>query len=170
MTISKYGRNPNEWHRANAANRPHHIGRDVYHIESIISYRYHKTDTSIVSKWQINDTFNDDINKDWASFTQKWIIYFLLNACFVFILILFWKLWSLNTVCWVYKKAKRKKVKFLMVWYPIVSYRYHFVSIGIVSYRKNKRYTSLHIGGIPISKTAFQIKSRILTWVLKEYK
>ncbi len=31
-----------------------------------------------------------------------------------------------------------------MVWYHIVSYRYHFVSIGIVLYRKkNKRYTSL---------------------------
>ncbi len=48
--------------------------RDVYHIESIISYSYHKTDTGIVSKWQINDTFNDtfydDINKDRVSLTQ----------------------------------------------------------------------------------------------------
>ncbi len=49
--------------------------RDVYHIESIVSYRYHKTDTGIVSKWQIAETFNnnlyDDINKDRASLTQK---------------------------------------------------------------------------------------------------
>ncbi len=36
----------------------------------------------------------------------------------------------------IYQKAKRKKVIFLMVWYCIVSYRYHFVSTGIVSYRK----------------------------------
>ncbi len=56
------------------------ILRDVYHIESIISYRYHKTDTGIVSKWQINnifnDTFYDDINKDRASLTQKLMIFF----------------------------------------------------------------------------------------------
>ncbi len=45
--------------------------RDVYHIESILSYRYHKTDTVIISIWQkkdtFNDTFYDDINKDRAS-------------------------------------------------------------------------------------------------------
>ncbi len=35
--------------------------RDVYHIKSIGSYRYHKTDTDIVSKWLINDTFNDTL-------------------------------------------------------------------------------------------------------------
>ncbi len=34
-------------------------GRDVYHVESIRSYRYHKTDTGTISKWQINYTFND---------------------------------------------------------------------------------------------------------------
>ncbi len=34
------------------------LTRDVYHIESIISYQYHKINTSIVSKWQINDSFN----------------------------------------------------------------------------------------------------------------
>ncbi len=48
--------------------------RDVYSIESIVSYWYHKTDTSIILKWQINDTFNDtfydDINKVRASLTQ----------------------------------------------------------------------------------------------------
>ncbi len=66
------------------------LTRDVYYIESIVSYHYHKTDTGIVSKWQINDTFNDtfydDINKDRASLTQKMIdfLIFLLNACFVF--------------------------------------------------------------------------------------
>ncbi len=42
-----------------------------------VSYRYHKTDTDIVSKWQksdtSDDTFYDDINKDYtASLTQKW--------------------------------------------------------------------------------------------------
>ncbi len=31
--------------------------RDVYRIENIVSYLYHKTDTGIISKWQINDTF-----------------------------------------------------------------------------------------------------------------
>ncbi len=54
--------------------------RDVYRIESIVSYRYHKTDTGIVSKWQINDTFNDtfydDINKDRVILTQKLMIFF----------------------------------------------------------------------------------------------
>ncbi len=30
--------------------------RDMYHIESIRSYRYHKTDTDIVSKCPINNT------------------------------------------------------------------------------------------------------------------
>ncbi len=70
--------------------------RDVYHIESIISYWYHKTDTGIVSKWQINDTFNDtfydDINNDRASLRQKWMISFLLNACFVFHFYIIWNI------------------------------------------------------------------------------
>ncbi len=104
--------------------------RNVYHIESIVSYRYQKTDTGIVSKWQINDTFNDtfydDINKDRASLTQKW------------------KLWSLNTII-LYaeytKRPKGKKGNFLMVWYRIVFYWYRFVSIGIVSYRKKIKGT-----------------------------
>ncbi len=54
--------------------------RDVYHIESIVFNQYNKTDTGIISKWQINDTvkdtFYDDINKDRASLTQKWMIFF----------------------------------------------------------------------------------------------
>ncbi len=58
-----------------------HLSRDVYRIGSIVSYRYHKIDTGIVSKWQINDTFNDtfydDINKDRASLTQKWMTFFV---------------------------------------------------------------------------------------------
>ncbi len=62
-------------------------GRDVYRIESIISYRYHKTDTSIVPKWQINDTFNDTfmmilIRIELVWHKNEW--FFLLNACFVF--------------------------------------------------------------------------------------
>ncbi len=53
------------------------IARDVYHIEGIISYRYYKTDTSIILKWQINDTFNDTFYDDKASLIQKWMIVFL---------------------------------------------------------------------------------------------
>ncbi len=53
----------------------------MYRIESIVSYQYHKTDTSIVSKWQIKDTFNDtfydDINIDRANLTQKWFFSFI---------------------------------------------------------------------------------------------
>ncbi len=45
------------------------------------------------------------------------------------------------TVCVVYQKAKRKKVNFLVDWYRIVSYQYHFVSIGIVSYCKKIKVT-----------------------------
>ncbi len=36
-------------------------------------------------------------------------------------------------------KGQKEKVNFLMVWY--VSYRYRFVSIGIVSYRKKIKGT-----------------------------
>ncbi len=58
-----------------------HANRDVYRIESIVSYRYHQTDTGIVSKSQINNTFNDtfydDINKDRASLTQKLMFFFV---------------------------------------------------------------------------------------------
>ncbi len=121
--------------------------RDVYHIENIVSYWYHKTDAGIVSKWQINDTFNntfyDDINKDRASLTQKDFL-FLLNACFVYHFYIIWKIMVREyyyTVCWVYQKAKRKKVNFLMVWYHIILYRYRFVNIGIVSYRKKMKGT-----------------------------
>ncbi len=77
--------------------------RDVYHIESIVSYWYHKTDTGIVSKWQVNNTFNDtfydDIKKDRASLAQ---FYFLLNAFFVFHFYIIWKIMvpeSYYTVC-----------------------------------------------------------------------
>ncbi len=65
----------------------HPVYRDVYRIESIVSYRYHKTDTGIISKWQINDTFNDTfydgINKDSPGLTQKWII-FIIKCIFCF--------------------------------------------------------------------------------------
>ncbi len=60
------------------------MSRDVYRIKSIVSYRYHKTDTGIVSKWQRNDTFNDtffdDINKDWHK--KEW--FFLIKCMFCF--------------------------------------------------------------------------------------
>ncbi len=133
----------------NIATFVHQMGRDVYRIKSIVSYRYHKTDTGIRSKWQINDSFNvtfyDDINKDRASLTQKWMtFFFLLNACFVFHFYIIWKFMVPEyyyTVWWVYQKAKRKKVNFSMVWYRIVSYRYHFVSIGILSYHKKIKGT-----------------------------
>ncbi len=56
------------------------LSRDVYCIGSILSYWYHETDSGIVSKWQINDTFKDtfydDINMDRASLTQKLMIFF----------------------------------------------------------------------------------------------
>ncbi len=68
------------------------------------------------------DTFYDDINKDRASLTQKWMIFFLLNASFVFHFYIIWKIMIPEyyyTVCWVYQKAKRKKVNFLMVWFRI---------------------------------------------------
>ncbi len=96
----------------------------MYCIKSIISYWYHKTDTSIISKWQINDTFNDtfydDINKDRASF------YIIFTS--------FGKLWSLNSITLYAEYTKGQKIFFLMVLYHIVSYEYRFVSIGIVSY------------------------------------
>ncbi len=123
------------------------VCRDVYYIESIISFRYFKTDTSIVSKWQINDTFNDTfydyINKDRASLTHKWMIFFI-KCMFCFHFYTIWKIIFPEyyyTVCWVYQKAKRRKVNFLMVWYHILSYRYRFVSISIVSYRKKIKGT-----------------------------
>ncbi len=65
--------------------------------------------------------------------------FFLWNKWFFFHFYIIWKIIVPEyyyTVRWVYKKAKRKKENFLMVWYRIVSYRYRFVSIGIVSYRK----------------------------------
>ncbi len=46
------------------------IIRDVYHIESIVSCWYRKTDTGIVSKWQINDTFNDTFYDDFFFFIK----------------------------------------------------------------------------------------------------
>ncbi len=120
--------------------------RDVYRIESIVSYRYHKTDTGIVSKWQINNTFNntfyDDINKNRASLTQKWMIFLFLNACFVFHFYIIWKIMvpeCYYTVCWVYQKAKRKKVNFLMVWYCILLYRIGIILSVPVLYRIVKK-------------------------------
>ncbi len=110
--------------------------RDVYRIESIVSYQYHKTDTGIVSKWQINNTFNDsfcdDINKDRASLTQKWMFLFLLNACFVFHFYIIWKYygpWILLYCMPSIPKGQKEKVNFLMVWYRIVWFR---IGIGIV--------------------------------------
>ncbi len=107
--------------------------RDVYRIESIVLYRYHKTDTGIISKWQINDTFNntfyDDINKDRASLTQKWMIFYIKSMfCFSFLHHL-----ENYGICWILlycmmsiPKGQKEKVNFLMVWYHIVLYRYHF--------------------------------------------
>ncbi len=87
----------------------------MYRIESIISYQYHKTDTGIVSKWQINDTFNDtfndDINKDRASLTQKWLIFFNQMHVLFFIFTSFGKLWSLNTIILYVQYTKMPKGK-----------------------------------------------------------
>ncbi len=110
--------------------------RDVYHIESILSYRYHKTGTGIVSKWKINvtfnDTFYDDINKDRASLTQKWMIFFIkCMFCFSFLHHLEnYGPWILLYCMLSIPKVKRKKVNVLMVWYriyPFCQYRYCIV-------------------------------------------
>ncbi len=89
----------------------YHAGcRDVYRIKSIVSYQYHKTDTGIVSKWQINDTFNDDINKDRASLTQKLMIFLIIKYIFCFSFLIIWKIMVREfyyTVCWVYQKEKK---------------------------------------------------------------
>ncbi len=110
-----------------ACSCPFHIlyvsNRDVYCIESI-SYRYHKTDTGIISKWQINDTFNDTfmmilIRIELVWHKNKWF-FFLLNACFVFHFYIIWKIMVPEyyyTVYWVYQKAKRKKVNSLVTFY-----------------------------------------------------
>ncbi len=105
------------------------LSRDVYCIESIVLYQYHKTDTSILSKWQINDTFNDtfydDINKNRASLTQKWMIIFIKYMfCFSFLHYLEnYGPWVLLYCMLSIPKGQMKKVNFLMVWYRIVSYR-----------------------------------------------
>ncbi len=73
---------------------------------------------------------------------------FLLNACCVFHFYIIWKIMVPEyyyTVYWVYQKSKRKKVNFLMVWYRIVFYRYRFVSIGIVFYRKKIKLILINI-------------------------
>ncbi len=113
---------------------PGRVGtRDVYRIESIILYRYHKTDTGIVSKWQINDTFNDTfmmilIRIELVWHKNEW--FFLLNACFVFH---FYIIWKIMVPEGQKEKAQRKKGIFLMVWYRILSvsfcqYQYCIVS------------------------------------------
>ncbi len=110
--------------------------RDVYHIGSIVSYQYHKTDTSMISKWQINDTFNDtfydDINKDRASLTQKWMIFFYLIDVLFFIFTSFGKLWSLNTVILYAEYTKRPKGK-KWIFNGLVSYR--ILSVSFCQYR-----------------------------------
>ncbi len=125
--------------------------RDVYCIEGIVSYRYHKTDTGIVSKWQIketyNDTFYDDtcINKDRASLPQKWMIFFI-KCMFCFS---FWHHlenygpWILLYCMLSIPKGQKEKSDFFdgLVLYRIVSYRYRFVSIGIVLYHKKIKGT-----------------------------
>ncbi len=102
--------------------------RDVYHIESIVSYRYHKTDTNIISKWQINDTFKntfyDDINKDRASS----FLHQLEN----------YGAWMLLYCMLSIPKGQKGKWEFFN---GLVSYRYCFVSIGIVSYHKEIKGT-----------------------------
>ncbi len=119
----------------------HYITRDVNNIESIVSYLFHKTDTGIASKWQINDTFNDtfydDINKDRVSLTQKWTIFFLLNACLVFHFYIILKLMVPEyyyTVCWIYQGQKEKSeffnglVRYCIVSISFCQYRYCIVS------------------------------------------
>ncbi len=133
-----------------------HCTRDVYRIESIVSYRYHKTDTGIVSKWQKNNTFNntfyDDIDKDRASLTQKWF-FFLIKCMFCFSFLHHlenYGPWILLYCMLSITKGQKEKVKFLMVWYRIVSYWYRFVSIGILLYHKKIKGT--HPYTVPVPK------------------
>ncbi len=113
--------------------------RDVYRIESIISVSWYW----YLSKWQINDTFNDtfyyDINKDRASLTKKMNDFLFIKCMFCFyIFTSFGKWWSLNTIILYAEYTKRKKVNFLMV-------RYHIVSVWFCQYqycivrKKNKK-------------------------------
>ncbi len=77
-----------------------------------------------------NDTFYDDINKDRASLTQKWMIFFLLNASFVFHFHIMWKIMVPEyyyTVYWVYQKEKR------IFFNGLVSYR--IVSLSFCQYQ-----------------------------------
>ncbi len=100
---------------------------------SKVSYRYHKTDTGILLKWQINNTFNDTfmmILIRIVSLTQKWVISFLLNACFVFHFYIIWKIMVPEyyyTVCWVYQKEKSEFFN------GLVSYR--IVSVSFCQYQ-----------------------------------
>ncbi len=116
---------------------------------SKVSYRYHKIDTGIISKWQINDTFNntfyDDINKDRASLTQKWKIFFIKCIfCFSFLHHLEnYGPWILLYCMLNIPKGQKEKNEFFNVHvsYRIITYQYRFVSISIVSYRKKIKGT-----------------------------
>ncbi len=79
----------------------------------------------MTDKWYFNDTFYDNINKDRTSLTQKWMIFFLLNACFIFHFYIIWKIMVPEyyyTVCWVYQKEKSEFLNGLV--------SYHIVSVS----------------------------------------
>ncbi len=116
----------------------------MYYIKSIVLDQYHKTDTGIISKWQINntfsDTFYDDINKDRVWHKNEW--FFLIKFIFCFSLSHHLeKLWSLNIIILYAEYTKRSKGKseFLKVWYRIVSYRIGIVLSVLLLYRIIKK-------------------------------
>ncbi len=128
--------------------------RDAYHIKSILSYRYHKADIGIISKLQINDTFNNR-----AILTQQlmFLIKFMLCICLI---TSFCRLWVLNSMpkdqkatVWlhfnhrneekknivkyktcqylVFKVSVSKLFKHQFVFQVLVPVSYHFISKGI---------------------------------------
>ncbi len=101
-----------------------HIVRDVYHIESIVSYRYHKTDTGIISKWQINDTFNNTFMIILIRIELLWhkivFFFFLLNVCFVFHFYIIWKIigpWIVLYCKLSIPKGQKEKINSLVTFY-----------------------------------------------------
>ncbi len=93
--------------------------RDVYRIENIVSYLYHKTDTGIISKWQINDTFIILIRIELVWDKNNWF-FFLLNACFVFSFLHHlenyghWIVLKYYTESWVYQKEKSELFGYIL--------------------------------------------------------
>ncbi len=81
---------------------------------------------------------------------NEWFIFIKFMFCFFFLHNLEkYSSWILLYCMLSIPKGQKEKVNFLMVWYHIISYRYRFVSIGIVTNypifnRQDLRYWLLH--------------------------